>query len=186
MRPTRRSRRRVGRNPLAVFATLIAIALVAGIAALVMPPSATLAGRGEAVDGDTLKISGTRIRLLGLDAVELDQSCHRAGEEWSCGRRATEFLDDLLTRGQTSCASDGRDQYRRVLARCRVGGQDLGDAIVRAGWAMADLEYAIPLAEARLEGRGIWRSDFDDPADWRRNRGESAPSLWDWLLGVLP
>ena len=186
MRPTHWSRRAVRRNPMGAVATLIAVAFIAGLAALFMPPASTFSGRAEAIDGDTLRIGGTRIRLLGLDAVELDQSCRRAGEEWSCGRQAKDYVGGLIKGAETSCASDGRDQYRRVLARCRAGGGDLGEAIVRAGWATAELEYALPLAEARLEGRGIWRSDFDDPADWRRNRGESEPSLWGWLLGLLP
>jgi endonuclease YncB( thermonuclease family) len=122
---------------------------------------------------------------LGLDAVEVDQQCRRAGVEWACGRDARSFLAGLLKATETSCASDGRDQYRRVLARCRVNDRDLGDAIVRAGWATADIEYALALAEARLQGRGIWSGDFDDPADWRRRHGDSGPGIWEWLRGLF-
>lgn len=185
MRPTRWSRRRSGRNPLGALAVPAAIALIAAVAALFVPPAPTLTGRAQAVDGDTLRIGGTRVRLLGLDAVELDQPCRRVGEDWSCGRDARDFVAGLLNDGETKCASEGRDQYRRVLARCSIGARDLGDTIVRAGWAVAELEYAIPLAEARLERRGIWSSEFDDPAVWRRNRGEPGANLWTWLLGLF-
>jgi endonuclease YncB( thermonuclease family) len=185
MRPMRWSRRRTARNPLGAVATLAVIALVAAVAALFVPPSSTLAGRAEALDGDTLRIGGARIRLLGLDAVELDQQCRRAGVEWACGRDARSYVADLLQTAETSCTSDGRDQYRRVLARCRVNDRDLGDAIVSAGWATADIEYGLPLAEARLHGRGIWSGEFDDPADWRRSHGESGTSIWEWLRGLL-
>jgi len=185
MRPTSRSRRRTARNPLGAVATLAIIALIAAVTALFLPPSSTLAGRAEAVDGDTLRIGGTRIRLLGLDAVELDQQCRRAGVEWACGRDARLFVADLLRAAATSCASDGSDRYGRVLARCRVNDRDLGDEIVRAGWATADIEYAIPLAEARLYRRGIWAGEFDEPAQWRRSHGDSGPGIWEWLRGLF-
>jgi len=184
MRSTRWSRRRSVRNPLGAVASLVAIALIAGVVALLAPPALTLTGRAAVVDGDTLRIGGTRIRLLGIDAVELDQTCRKGGEEWPCGRSARAFVEDLLRGQDTSCASDGRDQYRRVLAHCRVDGEDLGEAITRAGWAVAELEYALPLAEARLQGRGVWSGEFDDPADWRRHRGESF-NFWAWLMGLL-
>jgi len=72
-----------------------------------------------------------------------------------------------------------------VLARCRVGDTDLGDAIVSAGWAVADLEYALPLAEARINRRGIWSGEFVDPADWRRQKADPEFDFWGWLLGLF-
>jgi len=185
MRPKRWSRRRTARNPLGAVATLAVIALIAAVAALFLPPSSIIAGRAEAVDGDTLRIGGSRVRLMGLDAVELDQQCRRSGVEWACGRDARQFVADLLEAAETSCASDGRDQYGRVLAHCSADDRDVGEAIVGAGWAVADLEYAIPLAEARLHQRGIWSGEFDEPADWRRSNGDRGPSLWGWLRGLL-
>jgi endonuclease YncB( thermonuclease family) len=163
----------------------MAIALLTAVAALFWPPQTTLAGRAEAVDGDTLRIGGTRIRLLGLDAVELDQTCtDAAGKDWPCGREARSFVAGLVE-GTTSCASDGRDQYRRVLARCQIEGADIGDQIVRAGWATADLEYGLAVAEARLNGRGIWSGSFDDPAEWRRNNSRDSFDFWAWLQQLL-
>lgn len=185
MRPMRWSRRRTARNPLGAVATLAVIALIAAVAAVFLPPASTLAGRAEAVDGDTLRIGGARIRLMGLDAVELDQQCRRAGVEWACGRDARQFVAELLQAKETFCASGGRDQYGRVLARCTVNDRDLGDEIVRAGWATADIEYAIPLAEARLNQRGIWTGEFDEPADWRRSHGDPNAGFWGWLRGLL-
>ena len=45
----------------------------------------TLSGTARAVDGDTLDLSGERVRLIGIDAPELDQSCQRDGQGWACG-----------------------------------------------------------------------------------------------------
>ena len=186
MRRTVWPRQRRFRNPLGAVATLVAIAAIAAIAALFWPPQATLTGRASAVDGDTLRIGDTRIRLIGLDAVELEQSCIDAnGAEWPCGREARSFLASLSDGGTTTCAADGRDRYRRVLAHCSTDKADLGEQLVRAGWATAELEYGLALADARLNGRGIWAGRFDDPADWRRNRGVDTFDLWAWLMGLL-
>ncbi len=186
MRRTPWSRRRSVRSPLAGLATLVAIGVLAALAALFWPPAASLSGRAMAVDGDTLRIGETRIRLLGLDAVELDQSCtDRAGAEWPCGREARTFLDRLSESGTTVCVADGRDRYRRVLAHCSTNDADLGEQMVRAGWAVADLEYGLALAEARLNGRGIWAGRFDDPAEWRRDHGAGTFDFWTWLLGLF-
>ena len=186
MRATPWPRRRTVRSPVGALVTLAAIALLAAVAALFWPPPASLSGRTIAVDGDALRIGETRIRLLGLDAVEFDQTCtDRSGAEWPCGREARAFLADLSHGGTTECAPDGHDRYRRILAHCRINGADLGDRIVRAGWAVAELEYSLALTEARLNGRGIWAGRFDDPAEWRRTHGANSFDFWTWLLGLF-
>ncbi|MEO6012786.1 MAG: thermonuclease family protein [Devosia sp.] len=179
-----RSRRR--RSPLGTVLTLVAIALIASLAAWLTPPGPALTGQAVAVDGDTIKVSGVRIRLLGFDAVELDQSCTRdSGETWECGRAARAFVAKAVEGGDVSCSREGRDRYGRVLARCRVGDTDLGTRIVAAGWAVADLEYALPLAEARIERAGIWSGSFTDPADWRRQKNDAEFDFLGWLLGLF-
>jgi len=186
MRATAWPRRRTSGNPLGAVVTLAAIALLTIVVGLFWPPPATLSGRATAIDGDTLRIGETRIRLIGLDAVELDQTCaDAAGKVWTCGRDASSFLDELTDTGTTSCAADGRDRYRRILARCRIGSSDIGEEIVRGGWAVAELEYGLALAEARLNARGIWAGRFDDPARWRADRGADHFDLWAWLLSWL-
>src|SRR5689334_5439963 len=106
MRATSWSRRRGVRKPLGAVATLLAIAVVAAIAALFLPPEAFLSGRAMAIDGDTLRVGETRIRLLGLDAVELDQTCVDASAaQWPCGREARSFLAALTKGETTTCAS---------------------------------------------------------------------------------
>jgi endonuclease YncB( thermonuclease family) len=164
----------------------VAIALLTAVVALFWPPQPSLSGRAHAIDGDTLRIGETRIRLTGLDAVERDQSCTRAdGTAWACGRDAGAYLGTLVDHATITCVTSGRDLYRRVLARCTAGGNDLGEQMVRAGWAVAELDYALPLADARLHARGIWSGQFDDPAQWRRSHGAETFDLWAWLMGVF-
>jgi endonuclease YncB( thermonuclease family) len=181
MRSTPWSRRRRPRSPLGAIVTLVAIVAIAAIVSW-LQPGETLTGRASAVDGDTLRIGQTRIRLIGIDAVELKQECTDAsGRAWPCGTEARAHLQRLLS-AETRCTADGRDRYGRTLARCAVGGRDLGREMAVAGWALGEIEYALAVAEARGAKRGIWSGGFADPADWRRDNGAENFSLWDWVL----
>lgn len=145
-------------------------------------PSAPLAGRAYAVDGDTLGIGETRIRIVGIDAPELDQSCTSAeGDAWPCGREARSFLAALIARSEISCLPEGRDRYGRTLARCSIGDRDLAGEIVGAGWALAEAGYAGDQTAARNARTGIWSGSFEAPSQWRRDRGEQDSTLWDWI-----
>src|SRR3569833_2030105 len=103
---------------------LVYLAIVALLAAAVMlsrmvEPSSPLAGHATAVDGDTLRLGGSRIRILGIDAPELSQDCtDRSGIDWPCGEVAREAMFSLLKGGDVICQPRGRDRYLRVLARC--------------------------------------------------------------------
>lgn len=164
---------------------LVVLALLAGLALLdatLAPRPPPIVGHAEAVDGDTLRLGRQRIRLTGLDAPELRQSCvDAAGAEWPCGAAARDFVVQQLQSGELSCSPSGRDIYRRTLASCSIGGADLGRAIVEAGWAVAELPYAGEEGDARAARRGIWTGSFEPPSQWRHDHGEGAASPWDWI-----
>ncbi len=148
-------------------------------------------GPFHAVDGDTLTIDGTRMRLRGLDAPERKQECGGRGETWACGLKARQALQTLAGRG-ARCAAHGRDKYRRRLVRCTGKGGDLGAAMVRGGHAVAYGDYEREEAEARAARRGLWSGPFQRPQDWRKAHKNRLPaderpeqrgtlsSLWDW------
>jgi endonuclease YncB( thermonuclease family) len=55
--------------------------------------SAELAGPAAILDGDTIRIGETRIRLVGIDAPETDQKClDRTGKLWLCGIAARDAM----------------------------------------------------------------------------------------------
>jgi endonuclease YncB( thermonuclease family) len=143
------------------------------------------------VDGDTVRLNGDRIRLIGMDAPELEQTCTDAtGREWACGEAARQALGSRLA-GPLRCEPDGRDRYGRILAYCSVAGDDLGAAMVRAGLAVSYPEYGGEEEEARRARLGMWQGRFVTPREWRASGGNAtaetdpprdwAVAAWSWL-----
>jgi endonuclease YncB( thermonuclease family) len=150
---------------------LLAIIILAGlalVAARLDPPPPPVAGNAHASDGDSFRLGDDRVRLLGIDAPELAQDCAAPdGTDWPCGRAARDRMAALLSGGAVDCHPEDKDQYDRLLARCSIGGQDLGELMVAEGLAIAAGLYWREEAAARTAGRGIWAGGFDKPADWR-------------------
>jgi endonuclease YncB( thermonuclease family) len=133
----------------------------------------TMLGRARVIDGDTIDITGTRVRLDGIDAPEMEQSCaDPAGTRWSCGRAAARELRAHLAGQSLSCEASGNDRYERVLATCALpDGSDVNAWLVREGWALAygfGGAYRAEEAEAQAARRGIWSGNFLPPWEWRR------------------
>lgn len=150
---------------------MVAAALIGAIR---LPTLAiALEGPARVIDGDSLVIGGRRIRILGIDAPELDQTCHdAAGQTWACGRDARQALAARVARQQVSCRVAGQDRYGRALARCATGGTDLAGWLVHEGWAVPagndQRRYRAVSQKARANGAGMWRGSFIRPAGWRR------------------
>jgi endonuclease YncB( thermonuclease family) len=129
-----------------------------------------LAGYPFVIDGDTLRLNGKRIRILGIDAPERSQTCRDAnGNDWACGKAASQRLFELISGGPVECTAEGHDRYGRTLATCSAQGvSDLGAMMVREGYAVNYGGYWIAEASARLRRNGLWAGDFERPQDWRR------------------
>ena len=137
-------------------------------------PRAPLSGPARVIDGDSLTIGSQRVRLFGIDAPELAQTCTEAnGKSWLCGRAAKAKLTTLIKGGNVNCESRATDRFGRIVAVCSAAGvPDLGEAMVRDGYAVdlggaAGNPYREAEAEAQTAKRGIWRGTFERPADWR-------------------
>ena len=132
------------------------------------------------IDGDTIGIASERIRLHGIDAPESRQLCSNEGEPWLCGADATGALRNKIDGRPVTCEELDRDRYNRIVARCMVDGEDLGEWMVLRGWAVAyvyySYEYTRAEAMAKSRERGIWSGEFEMPWDWRETaRGNDAP-----------
>ncbi|OOY15741.1 thermonuclease family protein [Thioclava sp. DLFJ4-1] len=133
--------------------------------------AATVTGLPRVVDGDTLVVANTRVRLFGIDAPEAKQSCKTAqGVRWACGRAATAELQRLVGQG-VRCSGDEEDRYGRLIAVCRAGGRDLNAEMVARGAAFAyrkySRDYVSQEERARRAGLGVWQGAAQRPAEVR-------------------
>jgi endonuclease YncB( thermonuclease family) len=145
--------------------------MMVALAAIAAGPAEPVRGLAIAGDGDSLRIGETRIRLHGIDAPELDQTCTRPGASWACGSEAASQLAKLVTGRDVLCLPMGEDQHGRVLARCKVMGRDINQAMVESGYALAfrryGTEYVAAEERAKAAKRGLWSGSFQTPSEFR-------------------
>jgi endonuclease YncB( thermonuclease family) len=158
------------------FKRTLAIAATALALLCACEPSATavtVEGRARVIDGDSLEIGATEIRLFGVDAPEGRQTCRRNGAAWRCGDDAATQLRALVGAGSLACSQRDVDTYGRMVAVCTRGTVDVGREMVLAGMALAYRQYSRDYVAAedaaRSARRGVWASEFEAPWDWRRS-----------------
>lgn len=149
----------------------------AAIAMLALTSMATTAtaqvieGPADVIDGDSLRVGGTEVRLFGIDAPELSQTCFDNTSPVACGAMAKEALQGMIGSGRLACLARDTDTYGRTVAVCRTSGVDIGGALVEAGWATAFQRYGDGYATVEMRARtlraGIWKWDFQRPEDFR-------------------
>ena len=134
---------------------------------------ADITGKPRVIDGDTIHIGDTKIRLHGIDAPEMKQTCRTSkGKEQMCGVLAKQALERLVKGQDVTCKGDTRDRYKRLIAVCYVGQLNINEQMVADGWALAYRRYstdyvrAETLAKSRREG--MWRTEFVSPWKWRK------------------
>ena len=131
-------------------------------------------------DGDTLRCGGTPIRLLLIDAPEMDEG------EW--GQVAKEALTSLAPAGtelRLEYDVDPSDRYDRVLAYLYLDdGRMVNEELLKLGVALVsvyppNVKYVDQLRatqETAVQNRtGLWAVDAFacTPADYRAGRCES-------------
>ncbi|MGO6949619.1 thermonuclease family protein [Rhizobium johnstonii] len=91
---------------------------------------------GCVIDGDTLWIDGTKVRVADIDAPEISEP--RCASELALGNRATERLIELVNQGPFELHAwpgRGTDRYGRALRVLVRNGHSLGDILVSEGLA---------------------------------------------------
>lgn len=134
-------------------------------------------GQARVIDGDTLDVAGERVRLEGIDAPEIKQSCPKADRPngtWPAGRIAALALERWVRDREVACRQIGRDGFGRMIGRCHADGRDLNAAMVRHGLAWAFLKYSQTFAAderaARSAALGVWSSSCKPAWEYRANR----------------
>ncbi len=106
------------------------------------------------VDGDTLDVDDTRIRLWGINTPERGQQGYE---------EAKEYLVKITANATLNCAAFYFDRYKRTVASCEIEGQDIGRMMVLSGMARDYTKYskgfyANDELEAKQQKRGMWRN----------------------------
>jgi endonuclease YncB( thermonuclease family) len=143
---------------------MLALLLLSGVAS-----AGDFVGQASVIDGDTLEIHGTRIRLWGIDAPESSQLCRgEDSSQYRCGAVAANDLDAFIARRPVSCLPLNLDPYGRTVATCSVGGANLGEWLVRNGLALdwpqySKGKYGEAQRDAERLGQGIWKGSYVEP-----------------------
>lgn len=164
---------RGGRLPVAVWAGLAGGAMGVLVVLLGAPAelfgrvpvlSGTLrapAARVAVVDGETLLLNDTIIRLFGVSAPARGQACGGAdGRGMDCGAAAAAALAGLVRDRDVTCQLSGRDVEGFARGICAAAGTELNRAQVAAGWARARGEApALDAVQdaARVARLGLWK-----------------------------
>lgn len=134
-----------------------------------------ISGAVRVVDGDTLDMGGTRVRLHGIDAPELGQHCIRPdGAAWDCGAWVAVQLRAWIGAHEVTCDQVDTDRYGRVVARCGLAGHDIGRRLVRDGLAVAYRRYSTAYdadeKAAQAARRGLHGHGMRRPAAYRNGQ----------------
>ncbi|WP_420860909.1 thermonuclease family protein [Algirhabdus cladophorae] len=146
------------------------------------PAAADFIGKVHVIDGDTIDVGDTRVRLHGIDAVELAQTCTDAdGADWDCGKWVRAEVVKRVQGKLATCQPVDQDRYGRVVAKCFVNGQDIAEGLVSEGlvgaYAKYSSDYLAAEKGAAVAGRGLWSSTSMLPSEFRltRVKGRVAP-----------
>jgi endonuclease YncB( thermonuclease family) len=112
-----------------------------------------------APDG-ALRTADRTIRLYGVAAPIRSQVCtYRNGERWACGQRAYIALLNFV--GSTTIACRIKDTEQPELFACRLAGIDIGEWMLRNGWAyladgIRDSDYVAAAQAGSMSKLGVW------------------------------
>jgi len=162
------------------------VSLALGIVAGGVPGAIAqeLRGTVHVVDGDTLRLGRAEIRLHAVDAPETDTPClDRQGRPWDCGNWSAAQVASAFEGASAICRQMDVDRYGRIVARCTSRGVDMGEYIVREGWAWAyrryGMDYDLTEKTAAAQGLGLWQRGGESHDAYReRDSGRTAaPAL---------
>jgi endonuclease YncB( thermonuclease family) len=127
------------------------------------------------VDGDTLEVDGQVLRLYGIDAPELGQTCLDKSKRWRCGLQAALELRGLLRIwGNVTCSPIHSDAEGSRAICHNPQYDDPAEVLLARGLAVA-LPDSIPAykraeIQAKNAKLGIWRGEFVEPSQWRQGK----------------
>jgi len=142
------------------------------------PIEKVLEGSAYVVDGDTIKIQKTQVRLFGVDAPEINHPY---------GKKAKWALVSLCKGQKVRAVVTAEDTHGRTVAKCYLeDGRDLSAEMVKLGMAIdwpkfsdgkyrslevSDVRKKLWLADARQKGRiKVWEQFEAKQAQRNQNK----------------
>jgi len=131
-------------------------------------------GKAKIIDGDTIHIGKNKIRLHGIDAPEINQTCSIRDQLWNCGIKSSKVLKNIILENEVLCKIIDIDRYKRFVAECFVNETNINQYMVRNGWAVAyryySLDYISDEKIAKKNKTGIWQGKFKNPYLFRKEQ----------------
>ena len=117
-------------------------------------------GKAFVTDGDGLRVAGHEIRVAGIDAAEYDQRARsaRTGRWFDEGWWVKKALIGKVGGRHVEVKVRDRDKFDRLVGHVTCEGEDIGEWLVRNGYAIAAYSDRYMHVErvARKERRGRW------------------------------
>ena len=140
-------------------------------------PYKSVTGLPTIIDGDSIRVKGLEMRLLGIDAPELFQLCGTKQNKYFCGKLSKKHLLELVGDSLVTCNYRKFDKYNRALAFFFLDNKLLNLQMVKDGWAVSYYSFKKEERAARKAKLGIWHSKFQKPKDWRKKHHHSNRAL---------
>ena len=169
------------------LSSLIFILFITSITNSLSEVKKIIKGTAKVIDGDTIKIEEKKIRLFGIDAPEINQTCGKKNSQfYLCGQQSKFALETYIylrditeynINSEVTCYYKNKDRYGRILGTCYVSRPnndliDLNKIMVLSGNAVAYLKYSKKYLKdqeiAKDKNRVIWSGEFDMPWEWRK------------------
>ena len=107
--------------------------MIKALTALAIVATPAMAGSVQIRDADTIVVSGTPVRLQGVDAPELGTRSGQDAKRWMVG---------YLRGKSVECDLTGEKTYDRYVGVCYADGEDIGAAVIAAGYALDCSRYS--------------------------------------------
>ncbi|MCX2723653.1 thermonuclease family protein [Roseibium salinum] len=121
--------------------------------------------RVQVLDGGRIRTDKLTVTLAHIQPLQPDETCvSKLGGQWPCGARARTFLRGLIRHLKVSCEMTEELGPGHIRGTCSRGNIDLGERMVRYGWADpapdAPPRYANLAQTAREKTLGKWQSEL--------------------------
>ena len=119
----------------------------------------------KVLDGDTIIVENVTVRILKIDAPELNQTY---------GKQSKKYLSKIILYKKVRLVADKLDKYGRTLADVYINGRSVAEIMIESGnaWHYSYFDSSFILAQkektARKNKLGLWKYNAINPYNFRK------------------